>query len=654
LGLLLSGSVPAAAQTVLGSWTPVFKGVDYAVGTNTPGVGAMPDLQVVYAMRIDLTDPDIRFYASPRTAKGTLQDEQNYDAGTYDTAGYKTSSFLTDHGLQVAINANNFHDPGTGASESPDYGDAQGSPFVTDGVLISQGVTVSVESASAGQYGAAAFLFTLSNTVTFIPTNWPAQSTAGTYTGVSGMYTILANGVNVGSNYISDQGTFPHGVNPRTVFGLSTNRQYLYLMAIDGRQPGYSDGDLDWEAAQWLLLLGASDGANMDGGGSTCLVMEDSTGAPMELNHDSSTAAYGYQRTVGAHFGVYAKPVPGFFNDINVLPADTTATITFTTIDPATTQLEYGLTTNLSLLTILDTNMVSNHAVLLTNLTPSTEYFFAAISTIGTNQYVSSNYSFLTTNYVTTNVLCGFPSVWTFTTADLDGIAWTAPAYDDSAWEGSGPGLLWVNTYGNTPYPPDPPEPMNTPIPLDPDTGVPYSTYYFRTLFTSTNPPGNSPLLFQDYVADGAVFYLNGAELYRVRMPAGPVFNATLATNYPCAAPGTIGYATCPDDFIITGPLATNLVPGDNVLAVEVHTMAIADTATFGMSLVITNPLMASPQLTLVSSNATAVLSWDGGGFILQQAKSPIGPWTNVPGPGITSPFMTPMTNASCFYRLAK
>jgi hypothetical protein len=87
---------------------------------------------------------------------------------------------------------------------------------------------------------------------------------------------------------------------------------------------------------------------------------------------------------------------------------------------------------------------------------------------------------------------------------------------------------------------------------------------------------------------------------------------------------------------------------------VEVHTIAVTDSVTFGMSLTITNPFTASPPLTLVSSNAAAALSWKGGGFILQQASSPIGPWTNVPGPVITSPFTTRMTNASCFYRLAK
>jgi hypothetical protein len=384
----------------------------------------------------------------------------------------------------------------------------------------------------------------------------------------------------------------------------------------------------------------------MDGGGSVCLVMEGSTGAAVELNHDSSTAAYGYQRTVGAHFGVYAKPLPGFFNNLEVSPADTTATITWTTVDPATTQLEYGLSTNFTVTTIADPQMVTNHTVLLTNLTPSTEYYFAAMATIGANHYVSSNFTFFTTNYVTTNLLCDFTAIWSFTTMDLDGTNWTAPGYDDSAWEGSGPGLLWVNTYYSATAQPDPPEPMNTEMALDPDTGVPFSTYYFRTHFTSTNAPGDFPLLFEDYVADGAVFYLNGTEVYRVRMPAGPIFNATLATNAPCD-----GYATCPDDFTVP---ATNLVAGDNVLAVEVHTIAVTDSATFGMSLAITNPITVSPILSLVRSNATVALSWNGGGFFLQQAGSLAGPWTNVPGPVTTSPFTTPITNACRFFRLAK
>ena len=59
----------------------------------TPLASAPSHLQVVYIMRVDLTDPDVRLYASPRTAKGDLLDKQNYSAGYYDTAGYKNLEF---------------------------------------------------------------------------------------------------------------------------------------------------------------------------------------------------------------------------------------------------------------------------------------------------------------------------------------------------------------------------------------------------------------------------------------------------------------------------------------------------------------------------------------------------------------------------------
>lgn len=64
------------------------------------------------------------------------------------------------------------------------------------------------------------------------------------------------------------------------------------------------------------------------------------------------------------------------------------------------------------------------------------------------------------------------------------------------------------------------------------------------------------------------MFYLNGVEIQRVRMPAAPtaITYTTLATATPCG-----GDATCADVFTISGNLITNLVNGTNVLAVEVH-----------------------------------------------------------------------------------
>ncbi len=635
LALVLMIVASAQAATVLGPWVPLYEGIDLAVGTNTSGGGGMPDRMVIYALRVDLTDPNIQLYASPRIASG-------YSVDNHETAGYTTSNFLTMHGLQIAVNANYFHDPGTSDTESPDYTAPAGTPYDVIGLEICRGQVVSPQDSS--DY-TASFMFTTNNQVTFFPTNWPANPTAGIYTAVTGPYAILVNRVNVGSNYIGNSSQI-HGVNPRTAIGLSQDRQTMYVMVIDGRQSGYSDGALDWETAKWLLLLGATDGADMDGGGSSCMVRQSTTGRPIELNHDSASAGDGVERTVGSQLGIFAKPVSGFINNVTANPDDTAATITWTTAANATTQVQYGLSTNFNLSTSLLTTLTTNHAALLTGLTPSTGYYYAVYSQAGGTMYASSNFFFTTTNYVATDSLFDLTNSWDYTTNDLDGVNWTATNYDDSAWIGSGAGLLWTDAAGPNPGIPF----LDTEMPLNPFTGFPYTTYYFRTHFSYTNSLSDVSLLFTNYVDDGAVFYLNGAEIYRLRMPAAPapIYNSTLATNYPCD-----GYATCPDLFAISGDSATNLVAGDNVLAVEVHLdNPQAQAITFGSAWISTVPIAFPPQLGILGSSQSITLNWTRGGFILQQAASLSGPWTNVPGPVVSGPFVWTNLQSGAFFRL--
>ena len=160
-----------------------------------------------------------------------------------------------------------------------------------------------------------------------------------------------------------------------------------------------------------------------------------------------------------------------------------------------------------------------------------------------------------------------------------------------------------------------------------------------------------------NYVDDGAIFYLNGAEMYRLRMPAYPtlVYNSTLAAGYPCSNSVDYGDASCPDLFSISGNLTTNLVSGDNVMAVEVHNYNNGSPdITFGTALAFTEPFNLSPQLNLSYTNGIATLNWTRGGFTLQQAGSPLGPWTNAPGPVITSPFSPSLSAPALYYRLIK
>ncbi len=90
---------------------------------------------------------------------------------------------------------------------------------------------------------------------------------------------------------------------PRMAYGLSKDRRYLYLLAVDGRQRGYSLGANMNDLADILFAAGASEGINMDGGGSTTLVYWDREKAsPVVVN---SHGAGGYTRPVAANIGFY-------------------------------------------------------------------------------------------------------------------------------------------------------------------------------------------------------------------------------------------------------------------------------------------------------------------------------------------------------------
>ncbi len=639
-GSALAGPTP-------GPWEPIFKGVDLARGTNTPGIaGNFPRLQVVRCVRVDLTDPDMRFFATPAASNPLLESRE--------TTTQTTMHFLQQNHLQVASDANYFN---------PEVPSAEGISADVEGLLISDGTVVSPQSSADTSRALAvgdharycAILFTTNNQCSFIFANRPpGTNTTGIYTAVTGYYPIVSNGVNLGTAVINAYpDSWNHQPQPRTAFGLSQDARYFYMMTIDGRQPGYSDDALDTETAYWIMQFGAWNAVNMDGGGSTALYMADSTGRPIPLNHSSDMAQYGHDRYVGCNFGLYAKPLPGFFNGINAQPDDTTATITWTTTAPATSQVKYGLTTSLDLQTDLLPEMVTNHAVLLTGLTPNTEYYFSAVSGDAATTHESDPFYFTTTNYATTNAIFALTNTWTYTDDDLDGVDWTARGYDDSNWIGSGPGLLWVDTRGFAN--PAIPVPMNTEMPYNPATGYPYITYYFRTHFNFTNSLRGASLVITDYIDDAAVFYLNGVEVYRLRMPAPPtpIYNSTLAPAYACG-----GDATCPDYVFITGDAMTNLVAGDNVLAAEVHNYnAASPDITFGLALGYTEPYDVSPRLSMTSSNGIATLNWSRGGFTLESASQLTGPWTPISGPSgpvVSSPFTVTNTGPAQYFRLQK
>ncbi|HEU5449624.1 MAG TPA: phosphodiester glycosidase family protein [Acidimicrobiia bacterium] len=75
-----------------------------------------------------------------------------------------------------------------------------------------------------------------------------------------------------GARWFADAANdFTRGRQPRTLVGWNPAGEKL-LVTVDGRQPGTSVGMTLAEAADLLLALGATDGINLDGGGSTTFV----------------------------------------------------------------------------------------------------------------------------------------------------------------------------------------------------------------------------------------------------------------------------------------------------------------------------------------------------------------------------------------------
>ena len=90
--------------------------------------------------------------------------------------------------------------------------------------------------------------------------------------------------------------------HPRTAVGLSKDKHYLYVFVIDGRQPGYSEGATLLELAKWTRHFGAYQAINLDGGGSSTLVIDKGKNTPYLLNRVSGKQL----RSNGSHLGISA------------------------------------------------------------------------------------------------------------------------------------------------------------------------------------------------------------------------------------------------------------------------------------------------------------------------------------------------------------
>ena len=157
------------------------------------------------------------------------------------------------------------------------------------------------------------------------------------------------------------------------------------------------------------------------------------------------------------------------------------------------------------------------------------------------------------------------------------GTAWRAPGFNDSSWR-SGVGEFG---YGEGDE--------RTDIGYGPASNR-YITTYFRTTFTASAVPSAAAIYMR--VDDGAVVYLNGAEIVRDNLPGGTV-------DYRTLAGARDGSAEVDSNYFAIDPSLIHA--GTNTVAVEVHqTSATSDDLTFFPSIVAYGPSTLTPPPTTV------------------------------------------------------
>ena len=269
-----------AATFSIGNYSGLFQGIDEA----TASIQGASGTSQAYIIRVNLDVPGVSFTTTPGAPGNTP------NAGTgNEVVTQTTSQFLTTSGTQVAINTNFFSCPCVTNAANPEY---------LLGLEVSNGKLV-----SSDQSGYASLLLTQNNQASLVAGGSVGNNISGIYNAVSGGGFVLRNGVDVVNGSIAGD---PLNPNPRSVAGLSQDGEFLYLMAIDGRQAGYSVGVTQSEEADLMAALGAWNAINFDGGGSTALAVQGATGSAQLLNRPSA----GAERYDGANLGIYAAPLP--------------------------------------------------------------------------------------------------------------------------------------------------------------------------------------------------------------------------------------------------------------------------------------------------------------------------------------------------------
>jgi hypothetical protein len=256
----------------------LFEGIQY-----TRVVQNDPRPMVIHIIEIDLKAKGIEPLVTPPDESGS---DQPLEART-------TSTFLSQFGVQLAINGDAYY---VERVDNPLFSDGllvyplPGEPVNPTGYAASRGIAYSQDTNNE-------------HTLYISPSNKASldQPLGKLHMAISGSKLLVQNNKAV----VHEDDTGPE---PRTAIGTNRAGNKLLIIVVDGRQPGYSEGATLLELSGLMMTYSMYDAINLDGGGSSTLVIQGADGSPRVLNSPIHQSIPGNERPVANHLGFFALP----------------------------------------------------------------------------------------------------------------------------------------------------------------------------------------------------------------------------------------------------------------------------------------------------------------------------------------------------------
>ena len=232
---------------------------------------------VIHLLEIDLTAPGIDFLVTPGD-----------DTVEMDLRARTTTEFAEEFSVQLAINGSffkPFH-----ARLPWDYYPQVGEPVDIKGFALSD------QRVYSDDFLDWPILCLAAEQVQIQQTACGSEYTQG----LAGNHLLLQDGLIVAPE--------KEARHPRTAVATNGSGTKLWLIVVDGRQPYYSEGVTLTELAEIARETGADMALNLDGGGSSTMVLRGDSGANI-LNAPFHTNIPMRERPVGNHLEIFALPL---------------------------------------------------------------------------------------------------------------------------------------------------------------------------------------------------------------------------------------------------------------------------------------------------------------------------------------------------------